>query len=70
MGFKVEFIWECAWGKNPIPTQPRSPTSEIEIKDGIMNKEIFGIVQCSLKVPEHLEEYFSEFPFSKVWYHN
>ena len=27
-----------------------------------MQNEIFGIVKCDMKVPEHLETFFTEFP--------
>ena len=37
-------------------------TTQDDIINGIMEDEIFGIVQCDLHVPEHLKEFFSEFP--------
>ena len=62
MGYKVEIIWECKWGKEPVPTRPREPATEKDIETGIMENEIFGIVKCDISVPKHLEKRFSEFP--------
>ena len=62
MGYKVEAIWECEWGRDATPTKPRETTTEKEIETGIMEDEIFGIVKCDIKVPKYLEERFSEFP--------
>ena len=33
-----------------------------DIQDAIMSEESFGIVKCDIHVPNHLVEYFSEFP--------
>ena len=64
MGYKVYEIWECEWDKMDIKVERTTPvqTTQEDIINGIMEDEIFGIVQCSLHVPEHLKEYFSEFP--------
>ena len=49
-------------GEKPVPTKPRKPTTEKEIETGITGDEIFGIVKGDLRVPEHLEKHFPEFP--------
>ena len=49
-------------GKKSVPTEPRKPTTEEDIKNGIMGDEIFVIVKCNMKVPKHLEDHFSDFP--------
>ena len=62
MGYKVESIWECQWGKKAIPTEPCISTTEEDIKNGITEGEIFGIIKCNMKVPKYLENHFSDFP--------
>ena len=40
----------------------RRGLTEKDIEQGIMEGDIFGILKCSLKVPEGLKERFAEFP--------
>ena len=57
----METIWECEWNKPPIPTKACDPATENDIINGIMQNEIFGIVKCDMKVPEHLETFSQNF---------
>ena len=61
-GYNVETIWECKWKKPVELTAPPPPPSLQDMIQGIMEKDIFGIVKCSLKVPPEKIDYFSEFP--------
>ena len=36
--------------------------SEEQLLQGIIDKRLFGYVQCDIEVPEHLRSYFSNFP--------
>ena len=33
-----------------------------DIISGVLSEEIFGLVKCNIRVPDHFIEYFSEFP--------
>ena len=74
LNLKVIEMRECEWKqmKNNDPAIvefvnmniPPHPTtmnmSEAEILKRIRDGTLFGMVQCDIKVPEHLEDYFSE----------
>ncbi len=66
LGNNVEVIYECDWKRNPQSKKRYridTPTCTYEdIKDAIMTKESFGIVKCSIHVPEDKIDHFSEFP--------
>ena len=67
LGYKIVSITSCEWNKHPKSKEwyhkIKSPICNyVDIKNAIMNDESFGIVKCSLHVPEHLIEKFSEFP--------
>ena len=72
-GFKVCESWECDWWKkvknndgagdymkNTYPYQ--KPISENKSNEDIKSGLKFGVLDCSIEVPEHLREKFSEFP--------
>ena len=40
----------------------RRPLSEEGLMQGIIDGSLFGYVQCDNEVPEHLRDYFSNFP--------
>ena len=42
-----------------IPRQPLLTVAELLEK--IMNDELFGLVQCDVRVPDHLKSYFAQF---------
>ena len=73
-GFKIWEIWECDWWKKvknnvddagdymkaTYPYQKLIPENKLieDTKSGLK----FGVVDCSIEVPERLREKFSEFP--------
>ena len=62
---KVEKIYSCEWEQLGIDTQSLvSPPvcTMADIQDAIMTGESFGFVKCDIHVPDHLINYFSEFP--------
>ena len=73
-GFKLCEIWECDWWKkvkNNVDgagdymktTYPyQKPISENKLIEDIKSGLKFGVVDCSIEVPERLREKFSEFP--------
>ena len=40
----------------------RRPLSEEGLLRGVIDGQLFGYVQCDIEVPEHLRDYFSNFP--------
>ena len=40
----------------------RRPLSEEGLMQGITDERLFGYLQCRFDVPEHLRDYFSNFP--------
>ena len=40
----------------------RRPLSEEGLLQGVIDGQLFGYVQCDIEVPEHLRDYFSNFP--------
>ena len=40
----------------------RRSLSEVQLLQGIIDGRLFGFVQCDIEVPEHLRDYFSNFP--------
>ena len=72
LGYTLVQIWECEWSaykatntthnKYSYPTEHLYRMSERQILEAVLDGRIFGAVLCDLKVPEHLKDYFSEFP--------
>ena len=66
-------MWECEWWclyKTDASVKShlrknfpyRHPMSEEGLLHGIIDGRLFGYVQCDIEVPEHLRDYFSNFP--------
>ena len=66
-------MWECEWWslyKTDASVKShlrknfpyRHPLSEEGLLRGIIDGRLFGYVQCDIEVPEHLRDYFSNFP--------
>ena len=68
LGYNVESITSCQWFKEDdakiwydLPNHQDECTMD-DIISAVINDNIFGLVQCTLHVPEHLTEKYSEFP--------
>ena len=74
LGYTVVEIWECQWKKwrreningvkqfvNKIYPFQQS-LSKNALIEKIKRGDLFGVVDCSLEVPEHLYPYFGDFP--------
>ena len=72
-GYKIIETWKCNWWdlywndatvKNHLRANflYQQPLSEERLKQEVKSGKLFGYVQCDLKVPEHLKEYFANFP--------
>ena len=72
-GDKIIEMWECEWWslyKTDAPVKSylranfpyKRPLSEEQLLQGITDGRRFGYVQCDNEVPEHLRDYFSNFP--------
>ena len=72
-GFQIVEMWQCGWWslyktdasikshfRKKFPY--RRPLSEEGLMQGIIDGRLFGYVQCDIEVPEHLRNYFSNFP--------
>ena len=66
-------MWECEWWslyKTDASVKShvrknfpyRRPLSEEGLMQGIFDGRLFGYVHCGIEVPEHLRDYFSNFP--------
>ena len=66
-------MWECEWWRlyktdAPVKSYLRAnfpykrPLSEEQLLQRIIDGRLFGNVQCDIEVPEHLRDYFSNFP--------
>ena len=72
-GYKIIEMWECEWWslyKTDAPVESylrlnfpyKRPLSEEQLLQGIIDGRHFGYIQCDIEVPEHLRDYFSNFP--------
>ena len=72
-GYQIVEMWECEWWslyKTDASVKShlrknfpyRRPLSEEGLLHGIIDGKLFGYVQCDIEVPEHLRDYFSNFP--------
>ena len=72
-GFEIVELWECEWWslhktdssfkcylRRNFPY--RRPLSAEALTQGFIDGRLFGYVQCDIEVPEHLRDYFSNFP--------
>ena len=66
-------MWECEWWslyKTDAAVKSylranlphKRPLSEEQLLQQILDGRLFGYVQCDIEVPEHLRDYFSNFP--------
>ena len=78
-GYQIVEMWDCEWWslyKTDASVKShlrknfpyRHPLSEEGLLHGIIDGRLFGYVQCDIEVPEHLRDYFSNFPpiFKKI----
>ena len=72
-GYKLIEMWECNWWElyrtdAPVKSYLRANfpykrlLSEEQLFQGIIDGRLFGYVQSNIEVPEHLRDYFSNFP--------
>ena len=72
-GYQIVEMWECEWWslyKSDASVKShlrenfpyRRPLSEEQLLQGIIDGRLFGDAQCDIEVPEHLRDYFSNFP--------
>ena len=72
-GYQIVEMWECeCWSLYKTDASVKShlrknfpfrhPLSEEGLLHGINDGRLFGDVQCDIEVPEHLRDYFSNFP--------
>ena len=58
---KVVEMWECDWKRerDPPPRQKWQMTQQ-QIITAVVDGRLFGMVECDLHVPEHLQDHFAE----------
>ena len=58
---KVVEMWECTWKRerDPPPRQKWQMTQQ-QIITAVVDGRLFGMVECDLHVPEHLQDHFAE----------
>ena len=58
---KVVEMWECTWKRErgPPPRQKWQMTQQ-QIITAVVDGTLFGMVECDLHVPEHLQDHFAE----------
>ena len=71
-GFNLIEIWECQWKEikkahqitNPytLPTEHIYRMTQQQLIDHIRKGEIFGAAEIDIKVPNHLKNFFADFP--------
>ena len=67
---KVVEMWECEWKELrnesdvktflPPSSRPRWTMTQHQILAAVVNGTLFGMVECDVRVPEELQDYFSE----------
>ena len=67
---KVVEMWECEWkevrNESDVKTfltpssRPRWTMTQQQILAAVVNGTLFGMVECDVRVPEELQDYFSE----------
>ena len=65
LGYEVVSITSCEWEKYAVEIESKNVLPVCTMKDienAIMMDESFGILKCDIHVPDHLIDYFSEFP--------
>ena len=72
-GYQIIEMWECEWWrlyKTDASVKShlrknfpyRRPLSEGGLMQEFIDERLLGYVQCDIEVPEHLRDYFSNFP--------
>ena len=58
---KVVEMWECTWKRerDPPPRQKWQMTQQ-QIITAVVDGTLFGMIECDLHVPEHLQDHFAE----------
>ena len=58
---KVVEMWECDWKRerDPLPRQKWNMTQQ-QIIAAVVDGTLFGMVECDVRVPEHLQDHFAE----------
>ena len=58
---KVVEMWECGWKRerDPPPRQKWNMTQQ-QIIAAVVDGTLFGMIECDVRVPEHLQDHFSE----------
>ena len=58
---KVVEMWECGWKRerDPPPRQKWKMTQQ-QIIAAVVDGTLFGMVECDVRVPEHLQDHFAE----------
>ena len=58
---KVVEMWECDWKRerDPLPRQKWKMTQQ-QIITAVVDGTLFGMVECDVRVPEHLQDHFAE----------
>ena len=58
---KVVEMWECGWKRerDPPPRQKWKMTQQ-QIITAVVDGTLFGMVECDVRVPDNLREYFAE----------
>ena len=58
---KVVEMWECEWKRvrDPPPRQKWNMTQQ-QIITAVVDGTLFGMVECDIHVPEHLQDHFAE----------
>ena len=72
--YKIVEMWDCEWWSSLYKSDEsvkkhlrenfpnRRPLIEEQLLQGIIDGQLFGYVQCAIDLPEHLSNYFSNFP--------
>ena len=72
-GYEIVEMWECEWWrlfKTDAPVKKyhreifpyKRSLIEEQLLQRIIDGRLFGYIQCDIEVPEHLRDYFSNFP--------
>ena len=58
---KVVEMWECTWKRerDPPPRQIWQMTQQ-QIITAVVDGTLFGMIECDVRVPEHLQDHFAE----------
>ena len=58
---KVVEMWECTWKRerDPPPRQKWQMTQQ-QIITAVVDGTLFGMIECDVRVPEHLQDHFAE----------